>query len=90
MVILAQTRSGGWGGTTSRQCFFSSCSPSSVTGDKAFPKNMIGPASEGLVKFDNKETVALLDTGSQISMVSRSFCNRCSLEVRPLSQFFSL
>ncbi len=67
-----------------------SCSPSSDSGDQAFPKNMIGPASEGLVKFDNRATVALFDTGSQISTVSRSFCDRCSLEVKPLSQFLSL
>ena len=29
---------------------------------------------------------SLLDTGSQLSMISRSFCEECGLEIKPLEK----
>ena len=53
---------------------------------------IVGPANESCITIEDKPTVALLDTGSQVSCVSETFYNNflSHLELRPLNTLLKI
>ena len=47
---------------------------------------LIGEANEAIVKINGQEVKALIDTGTQVSSISKSFANELGLEILLLEQ----
>ena len=47
---------------------------------------LIGEANEAIVKINGQEVKALIDTGTHVSSISKSFANELGLEILPLEQ----
>ena len=47
---------------------------------------LIGRANSAPIYLEGHQVTDLLDTGSQLSMISRYFCEQYNLEIQPLSK----
>ena len=47
---------------------------------------LIGRANTAPICLEGHQVTGLLDTGSQLSMISRTFCEKYDLEIQPLSK----
>ena len=51
---------------------------------------LVGCSNEAPVIIDGQETMALIDSGTQVSRVSSQFCEELALEIQPLDQLLEL
>ena len=51
---------------------------------------LVGHSNEAPVLIDGQETIALIDSGAQVSSVSSQFCKVMTLEIQPLGQLLDL
>jgi len=70
------------------------CGAERPVDDSSFkaPSNLIGPANETYVKVNGCDVLALLDTGSQVSCISRKFYETClsHIEIKPLETLLKI
>ena len=52
--------------------------------------HLVGCSNEAPVIIDGQESMALIDSGAQVSSVSSQFCEELALEIQPLGWLLEL